>query len=183
MTLRFYNHIRFIFQKKKLETIAAHYNNCFKKFLKKFSECSTFWKCFLFQYWFRRRWVDKKKMNIVTIVDNNQQRIRELQNEVIQFRNETKTSKLKIWTKQFRVEVDVTTFVKSFFVITKNVNASQNKFMFDDDAITKSIVIFHKSLKFDKLKNYNFFFEKKHRYWMRDAKLAFIKSFDYFSND
>ena len=103
----------------------------------------------------------KKNINTATIVDNNQQRIRELQNEITQFRNETKISKLKIRTKQFRVEIDATIFVKSFFVITKSVNASRKKFMFDDNAITKSIMIFHKSFKFDKLKNYKNFFEKK----------------------
>ena len=100
-------------------------------------------------------------MSTTTIVDNNQQQIRKLQNEIIQLRNETKISKLKIRTKQFCVEIDATTFVKLFFVITKNVNASQKKFMFDNDAITKSTVIFHKSFKFDKLKNYKKFFEKK----------------------
>ena len=36
--------------------------------------------------------------------------------------------------------------------------------MFNDDVIIKSIVIFHKLFKFDKLKNYKFFFEKKHRH-------------------
>ena len=35
-------------------------------------------------------------MNTITIVDNDQQRIRKLQNEIIQFRNKTKISKLKI---------------------------------------------------------------------------------------
>ena len=54
--------------------------------------------------------------------------------------------------------------------------------MFDDDITTKSIIIF-KSLKFDKLKNYKIFFEKKHKHWFRDAKLMFIKCFDYFLND
>ena len=122
-------------------------------------------------------------MSTITVVDNNQQQIRELQNEITQLRNETKISKLKIWAKQFRAEVDVTTFVESFFVITKNVSASRKKFMFDNDAITKSIVIFHKLFKFDKLKNYKSFFEKKHRHWMRDAKLTFIKNLNYFSNN
>ena len=103
-------------------------------------------------------------MNTTTVVDNDQQRIRKLQNEIIQFRNEAKVSKLKIRARQFRAEVDATTFVKSFFVITKGVSASRKKFMFDDDAMTKSIVIFHKSFKFDKLKNYKSLFEKKHRH-------------------
>ena len=40
-------------------------------------------------------------MNTITIVDNDQQRIRNLQNEIIRFRNETKISKLKIRTKRF----------------------------------------------------------------------------------
>ena len=103
----------------------------------------------------------KKNINTITVVDNNQQRIRKLQNEIIQFRNETKISKLKIRTKQFCVKVDATTFVKSFFIITKNVNALRKKFMFDDDAMTKSIIIFYKLFKFDKLKNYKKNFEKK----------------------
>ena len=80
---------------------------------------------------------------------------------MIRLRNETKISKLKIRAKRFRVEINATTFVKSFFVITKYVDALRKKIMFDNNAITKSIVIFHKSLKFDKLKNYKFFFEKK----------------------
>ena len=33
--------------------------------------------------------------------------------------------------------------------------------MFNNDVITKSIVIFHKLFKFNKLKNYKNFFEKK----------------------
>ena len=33
--------------------------------------------------------------------------------------------------------------------------------MFDNDKTTKSITIFHKSLKFNKLKNYKKLFEKK----------------------
>ena len=82
---------------------------------------------------------------------------------MIQFHNETKISKLKIRTKRFRDEIDGTTIVKSFFVFTKNVNASRKKFMFDNDTTTKSIMIF-KSLKFNKLKNYKIFFEKKHKH-------------------
>ena len=103
----------------------------------------------------------KKNMNIFTVVDNNQQRIRKLQNEIIQLRNKTKISKLKVRTKRFRAKINATTFAESFFVITKSVNASRKKIVFDDDAITKSIVIFYKSLKFNKLKNYKNFFEKK----------------------
>ena len=104
-------------------------------------------------------------MSTFTIVDNNQQRIRKLQNEIIQFRNETKISKLKIRTKRFRAKIDATIFVKSFFVITKNVSASRKKNIFNNDAITKSIIIFYKLFKFNKLKNYkNFFEKKKHRY-------------------
>ena len=183
MTLRFHNHIRFIFRKKKLETITTHYDNCFKNFSKKSLKCSTFWKCSTFSYWFRRRWVNKKNMSTFTVVDNDQQRIRKLQNEVIRLRNETKISKLKIRIKRFRAKVDATTFAESFFVIIKNVSASRKKIVFDDDETTKSMTIFHKSLKFNKLKNYKEFFEKKHRHWMRDAKLIFIKNFDYFSND
>ena len=99
-------------------------------------------------------------MNTITIVDNDQQRIRKLQNKLIQFRNKTKILKLKIRTKRFRDEVDVTTIVESFFVFTKNVNASRKKFIFDNDTTTKSIIIF-KSLKFDKLKNYKIFLKKK----------------------
>ena len=99
-----------------------------------------------------------------------------------QFRNKTKVSKLKVRAKRFRAKIDATTFVEWFFVITKNVSASREKFMFNDDTTTKSIAIF-KSLKFDKLKNYKNFFEKKHRHWIRDAKLMFIKCFDYFLNN
>ena len=80
---------------------------------------------------------------------------------MIQFRNETKVSKLKIRAKRFRAKIDATTFVESFFVITKNVNASRKKIVFDNDTMTKSIVIFHKLFKFDKLKNYKNFFSKK----------------------
>ena len=103
----------------------------------------------------------KKNMSTATVVDNDQQRIRELQNEITQLRNERKVSKLKVRTKQLRREINATTFVESFFVITKNVSASRSKFMFDDDTTTKSIVIFHKLLKFNKLKNYKSFFKKK----------------------
>ena len=125
----------------------------------------------------------KKNVDTNIVVDNNQQRIRNLQKKIAKLRNETKISKLKIRTKRFRVEVDATTIVKSFFVITKNVNVLQKKNMFDDDMTTKSMTIFHKSFKSDKLKNYKKIFEKKHRHWMREAKLIFIKNFDYFSND
>ena len=183
MTLCFYNHIRFTFRKKKIETIAAHYNNCFKNFQNNFQNVQRFKNVLYFNIDFVDDELIKKNINTFTIVDNDQQRIRKLQNEIIQLRNETEISKLKIRTKQFRVEIDATTFVKLFFVITKNVNASQKKFMFDDDAMTKSIVIFHKLFKFNKLKNYKKFFKKKYRHWMRDAKLIFIKNFDYFSND
>ena len=102
----------------------------------------------------------KKNINIIIIVDNDQQRIRKLQNEIIQLRNKTKISKLKIRTKRFRDEINATTIVKSFFVFIKNVNASRKKFIFDNDTTTKSIIIF-KSLKFDKLKNYKIFLKKK----------------------
>ena len=103
-------------------------------------------------------------MSTFTVVDNDQQRIRKLQNEVIRLRNETKISKLKIRIKRFRAKVDATTFAESFFVIIKNVSASRKKIVFDDDETTKSMTIFHKSLKFNKLKNYKEFFEKKHRH-------------------
>ena len=125
----------------------------------------------------------KKNVDTNIVVDNNQQRIRNLQKEIAKLRNETKISKLKIRAKRFRVEIDATTIIKSFFVITKNVNASRKKNMFNNDATTKLMTIFHKSFKFDKLKNYKEFFKKKHRHWMRDAKLIFIKNFDYFLND
>ena len=62
---------------------------------------------------------------------------------------------------KFRVTINATTIVESFFVITKNVNASRKKFIIDDDATTKLIIIFHKSFKFNKLKNYKKKFEKK----------------------
>ena len=103
-------------------------------------------------------------MSIFTIVNNDQQRIRKLQNEVIRLRNETKVSKLKIRTRRLRAEIDATTFAESFFVITKDVSASRKRIVFNDDETTRSMTIFHKSLKFDKLKNYKKLFEKKHRH-------------------
>ena len=63
-----------------------------------------------------------------------------------------KVLKLKIRTKRFHDKINATTFVESFFVITKNVNASRKKIMFNDDITTKLIAIF-KLFKFDKLKN------------------------------
>ena len=38
----------------------------------------------------------KKNMNTIIVVNNDQQQIRKLQNEIIQFCNETKISKLKV---------------------------------------------------------------------------------------
>ena len=69
----------------------------------------------------------KKNVDTNIVVNNNQQRIRDLQKEIAKLRNETKISKLKIRTKRFRVEIDATIIVESFFVITKNVNASRKK--------------------------------------------------------
>ena len=71
----------------------------------------------------------KKNIDTNIVVDNNQQRIRNLQKNIAKFRNETKISKLKIRTKRFRVKIDATRIVKSFFVITKNVNALQKKYV------------------------------------------------------
>ena len=83
---------------------------------------------------------------------------------MIRLRNETKVSKLKTQMKRLRAKADATIFAESFSVITKNVNASRKKTVFDDDETTKLVTIFHKSLKSDKLKNYKKFFEKKHRH-------------------
>ena len=69
----------------------------------------------------------KKNVDTSTVADNNQQRIRDLQKEIAKLRNETKTSKLKIRAKRLRAEVDATTIVESFFVITKSVSASRKK--------------------------------------------------------
>ena len=74
----------------------------------------------------------KKNVDTNIVVDNDQQRIRNLQKKIAKFRNETKISKLKVRTKRFRVEIDTTIIVKSFFVITKNVNALRKKNMFDN---------------------------------------------------
>ena len=125
----------------------------------------------------------EEDMSISTVVDNDQQRIRELQNEVVRFRNEAEASKLKARARRFRAKIDATTFAESFSAITEGVSASRERTVFDDGETAESVTIFHKSLKSDKLKNYKELFEKEHRHWMRDAKLAFIKSFDYFSDD
>ena len=70
-----------------------------KKFQKKIQNVQRFENVLYFNTDFVDDKLIKKNMNTIIIVDNNQQRIRKLQNEIIQFRNETKISKLKIRTK------------------------------------------------------------------------------------
>ena len=168
----------FHLSKKKFETITALW-----RLFKKTFQNSNFENNQRFNIEIDDDELTKENVDTNIVVDNNQQRIRNLQKKIAKFRNETKVSKLKVRAKRFRVEVNATTIVESFFVITKSVNASRKKNVFDNDKTTKSMIIFHKSLKSDKLKNYKKIFEKKHRYWMRNAKLIFIKSFDYFLND
>ena len=106
----------------------------------------------------------EEDMSTFTVVDNDQQRIRELQNEVVRLRNEAEISKLKVRARRFRAKADATTFAESFFAITEGASASRKRTVFDDDETTKSVTIFHKSLKSDKLKNYKELFEKEHRH-------------------
>ena len=47
------------------------------------------------------------------------------------------------------------------FLLSQKTSTRYKKNMFDNDKTTKSITIFHKSLKFNKLKNYKKLFEKK----------------------
>ena len=48
-----------------------------------------------------------------------------------------------------------------FLLSQKTLTRREKKNVFDDDKTTKSVTIFHKLLKFDKLKNYKKLFEKK----------------------
>ena len=98
----------------------------------------------------------KNDIDIFIMFDNDQ-RIRKLKKKVVKFRFETKILKLKKRTKRFRFEINATIIVKLFFVTTKNFNASQMKNVkntsnINNDSMTKSIIIIHKSLKFNKLK-------------------------------
>ena len=67
-----------------------------KKFQKSFQNAQRFENVQHFHIDFVDDELIKKNMSIFTIVDNDQQRIRKLQNEIIQLRNEAKISKLKI---------------------------------------------------------------------------------------
>ena len=106
----------------------------------------------------------EEDMSTSTVVGNDQQRIRELQDEVVRLRNEAEASKLEVRARRLRAGADATTFAESFSATTEGASASRERTVSDGGETAEPVTIFHKSLKPDKLKDYKGLSEGEHRH-------------------